>query len=140
MARTRLLYSNSSSGDCRRDADFLLAAGLEDVLNYLETLRFSTAEIDWLKSTKRFRSNLIDYLAEFRFAGNVHAIPEGTVCFPNEPLIRITAPLPAAQLVETRLINIMHFQTMIASKAARMVLAAPRENTVRFRSAYRAWC
>lgn len=105
--------------------NFLLAAGLEDVLNYLETLRFSTAEIDWLKSTKRFRSNLIDYLAEFRFAGNVHAIPEGTVCFPNEPLIRITAPLPAAQLVETRLINIMHFQTMIASKAARMVLAAP---------------
>ncbi|MGB8513869.1 MAG: nicotinate phosphoribosyltransferase, partial [Pseudolabrys sp.] len=61
--------------------NFLLAAGLEDVLNYLETLRFSTAEIDWLKSTKRFRSNLIDYLAEFRFAGNVHAIPEGTVCF-----------------------------------------------------------
>jgi nicotinate phosphoribosyltransferase len=55
----------------------------------------------------------------------VHAIPEGTVCFPNEPLIRITAPLPQAQLVETRLINILHFQTMIASKAARMVLAAP---------------
>ncbi len=55
----------------------------------------------------------------------MHAIPEGTVCFPNEPLIRITAPLPQAQLVETRLINILHFQTLIASKAARMVLAAP---------------
>ena len=105
--------------------NFLLAAGLEDTLAYLETLRFSAAEIDWLKSTRRFRDNLIDYLAEFRFTGDVHAIPEGTVCFPNEPLVRITAPLPVAQLVGTRLINIMHFQTMIASKAARMVLAAP---------------
>ena len=104
---------------------FLLAAGLEDALAYLETLHFSSSEIDWLKSTGRFRGNLIDYLAGFRFTGDVHAIPEGTVCFPNEPLIRITAPLPMAQLVETRLINILHFQTMIASKAARMVLAAP---------------
>ncbi len=104
---------------------FMLAAGLDDALAYLETLAFSAADIDWLKSTGRFRQNLIDYLAGFRFTGSVHAIPEGTVCFPNEPLIRITAPLPQAQLVETRLINILHFQTLIASKAARMVLAAP---------------
>jgi nicotinate phosphoribosyltransferase len=104
---------------------FLLAAGLDDALDYLENLKFSKAEIDWLKSTGRFRQNLIDYLASFRFTGDVHAIPEGTACFPNEPLIRITAPLPQAQLVETRLINILHFQTLIASKAARMVLAAP---------------
>jgi nicotinate phosphoribosyltransferase len=104
---------------------FLLAAGLDDALDYLETLQFSAAEIDWLKSTGRFRNNLLDYLSGFRFTGDVHAIPEGTVCFSNEPLIRITAPLPQAQLVETRLINILHFQTLIASKAARMVLAAP---------------
>src|SRR5690348_6844138 len=104
---------------------FLLAAGLEDVLTYLETLRFSAEEIGWLEDSGRFRANLIDYLAAFRFTGDVHAIPEGTVSFPNEPLIRITAPLPQAQLVETRLINILHFQTMVASKAARMVLAAP---------------
>jgi nicotinate phosphoribosyltransferase len=104
---------------------FMLAAGLEDALAYLETLHFTAAEIDWLKSTKRFRSNLIDFLAAFRFTGDVHAILEGTVCFPNEPLLRITAPLPQAQLVETRLINILHYQTLIASKAARMVLAAP---------------
>ena len=104
---------------------FLLAAGLDDALTYLEGLRFSTGEIDWLRSTKRFSGNLIDYLAAFRFTGDVHAIPEGTVCFANEPLIRITAPLPMAQLVETRLINILHYQTLIASKAARMVLAAP---------------
>ena len=104
---------------------FLLAAGLDDALNYLETLRYSAAEIDWLKSTKRFRQNLLDYLADFRFTGDVHAIPEGSVCFAGEPLIRITAPLPQAQLIESRLINILHFQTLIASKAARMVLAAP---------------
>jgi nicotinate phosphoribosyltransferase len=104
---------------------FLLAAGLDDALDYLETLRFSKADIDWLKSTGRFRGNLLDYLAAFRFTGDVHAIPEGSVCFPNEPLIRITAPLLQAQLVESRLINILHFQTLIASKAARMVLAAP---------------
>ncbi len=104
---------------------FLLAAGLEDALGYLETIKFSEAEIAWLKSTGRFRDNLIDYLKGFRFTGDVHAIPEGTVCFPPEPLLRITAPLPQAQLVESRLINILHFQTLIASKAARMVLAAP---------------
>jgi nicotinate phosphoribosyltransferase len=104
---------------------FLLAAGLDDALDYLETLKFSAADIDWLKSTGRFRDNLLDYLKTFRFTGDVHAIPEGSVCFPNEPLIRITAPLPQAQLVETRLINILHYQTLIASKAARMVLAAP---------------
>ncbi len=104
---------------------FLLAAGLDDALDYLETLQFSAAEIDWLKSTGRFRDNLLDYLSRFRFTGDVHAIPEGSICFPNEPLIRITAPLPQAQLVESRLINILHFQTLIASKAARMVLAAP---------------
>ena len=125
MAKRKRPYLSSSCGGCLTRRNFLLAAGLEDTLAYLETLRFSAAEIDWLKSTRRFRDNLIDYLAEFRFTGDVHAIPEGTVCFPNEPLVRITAPLPVAQLVETRLINIMHFQTMIASKAARMVLAAP---------------
>ena len=104
---------------------FLLAAGLADALDYLEGLRFSPADIDWLKSTGRFRANLIDYLRAFRFTGDVHAMPEGSVCFANEPLLRVTAPLPQAQLVETRLINILHFQTLIASKAARMVLAAP---------------
>lgn len=104
---------------------FLLAAGLADAINFLENLRFSQEEIAWLESTGRFRKNLLDYLASFRFSGDVHAVPEGTVCFANEPLIRITAPLPQAQLLETRLINILHYQTLIASKAARMVLAAP---------------
>ncbi|MBI4365510.1 MAG: nicotinate phosphoribosyltransferase, partial [Deltaproteobacteria bacterium] len=105
--------------------NFLLTAGLDDALDYLETLQFSKADIAWLEGTGRFRKNLLDFLSGFRFNGDVHAIPEGTVSFPNEPLLRVTAPLPQAQLVETRLINILHFQTLIASKAARMVLAAP---------------
>ena len=103
---------------------FLLAAGLEDALDYLEALRFSPEELDWLKRSGRFRVNLLDYLAGFRFTGDVHAIPEGSVCFAPEPLLRLTAPLPMAQLVESRLINILHYQTLVASKAARMVLAA----------------
>jgi nicotinate phosphoribosyltransferase len=103
---------------------FLMAAGLETALTYLETLRFDDGDIAWLKSTGRFRPNLIDYLADFCFSGDVHAMPEGTVFFPNEPILRVTAPLPQAQLVESLIIAIMHFQTLIASKAARMVLAA----------------
>jgi nicotinate phosphoribosyltransferase len=104
---------------------FMLAAGLEQALEYLETLRYSDEELAWLEASGRFRKNLIDFLKGFRFTGDVHAIPEGSACFPNEPLIRIAAPLPQAQLVESRIINILHYQTLIASKAARMVLAAP---------------
>ena len=111
---------------------FLVAAGLEQALDFLETLRFSAAEIDWLKSTGRFGQNLLDYLAEFRFTGDVHAMPEGTVFFANEPILRITAPLPQAQFVESRLINILHFQILIAAKAARVVLAAPNKLLVDF--------
>ncbi len=111
---------------------FLLAAGLEQALDYLENLRFSAAEIAWLKSTGRFRQNLLDYLADFRFSGDVHAMPEGTTFFANEPILRVTAPLPQAQFAESRLINILHFQTLIAAKAARMVLAAPDKALVDF--------
>ena len=111
---------------------FFLAAGLEQALDYLENLRFSAAEIAWLKSTGRFRQNLLDYLGEFRFSGDVHAMPEGTAFFADEPILRVTAPLPQAQFVESRLINILHFQTLIAAKAARMVLAAPNKALVDF--------
>jgi nicotinate phosphoribosyltransferase len=112
--------------------EFLLAAGLEQALDYLEDLRFSTDEIAWLKSTGRFGNNLLDYLRDFRFTGEVHAMPEGTAFFVNEPMLRVTAPLPQAQLVESRLINILHFETLVASKAARCVLAAPNKSLVDF--------
>jgi nicotinate phosphoribosyltransferase len=103
---------------------FLLAAGLETALGFIEGMRFSDEEIAWLKSTGRFRPNLIDYLAAYRFTGDVHAVAEGTVTFAEEPLLRVTAPLPMAQLLESRIVNILHYQTVVASKAARMVLAA----------------
>jgi len=71
---------------------FLVAAGLEQALDFLEKLRFTADEIIWLKSTGRFKNNLLDYLANFRFSGDVHAMPEGTVFFANEPILRVTAP------------------------------------------------
>jgi len=111
---------------------FLLAAGLEQALEFLENLRFSAADVDWLKSTGRFKQNLIDYVGDFRFTGDVHAMPEGTAFFASEPILRVTAPLPAAQLVETRLINILHFQSLVAAKAARCLLAAPGKLLVDF--------
>jgi nicotinate phosphoribosyltransferase len=111
---------------------FLMAAGLEQALDFLEGLRFSSEEIDWLARSGRFGKDLLDHLGELRFTGDVHAMPEGTVFFGNEPILRVTAPLPQAQLVETRLINILHFQSLIASKAARMMLAAPGKPLVDF--------
>ena len=111
---------------------FLVAAGLEQALEFLEELRFSEDDIDWLKQTGRFSASTLDYLAQLRFSGDVHALAEGTVFFANEPILRVTAPLPEAQLVEARLINILHFQSLIASKAARLVLAAPGKLLVDF--------
>jgi nicotinate phosphoribosyltransferase len=111
---------------------FLVAAGLEQALAFLEDLRFSAEEIDWLTSGGRFGREMLEYLADLRFTGDVHAMPEGTVFFADEPILRVTAPLPQAQLVETRLINILHFQSLIASKAARMMLAAPGKLLVDF--------
>ena len=111
---------------------FLIAAGLEQALAFLEDLRFSPEEVDWLAKTGRFGKDLIDYLAAMRFTGDVHAMAEGTVFFPLEPILRVTAPLPQAQLVETRLINLVHFQSLIASKAARLVLLAPGKLMVDF--------
>lgn len=110
--------------------NFMVAAGLQQVLDFLENLKFSPEELSWLAT--RFRPSLIDYFEQFRFSGDVHAMPEGTLFFPHEPILRITAPLPQAQLVESRLINLMHFETLIASKAARSVLVAPDKLLVDF--------
>lgn len=115
-----------------KERNFLVAAGLEQVLGYLESLAFSSDELDWLARSGRFSPAFIEYLANLRFTGDVYAMPEGTVFFENEPIVRVTAPLPQAQLIETRLINLLHFQTTIASKAARCVLAAPDKLLVDF--------
>jgi nicotinate phosphoribosyltransferase len=111
---------------------FLIAAGLEQAVEFLEGARFTGAELDWLAGSKHFPRPFVDRLADLRFTGAVHAPPEGTVIFADEPIIRVTAPLPEAQLMESRLINILHFQTLIASKAARMVLAAPGKRLIDF--------
>ena len=103
---------------------FLMAAGLESVLSFLEQLHFSPKELEYLSGAGRFSQKLLDYLAGFHFSGDVHALPEGTICFANEPIIRITAPLPEAQFIESRLINLLHYQTLISSKAARCYFAA----------------
>ena len=111
---------------------FLMAAGLEQAVAFLEAMRFTPDELAWLHASGMFSPAFVDSLAGLRFTGDVDAMPEGTVFFPDEPVLRVTAPLPQAQLVETRLINLVHFQTVIASKAARMVLAAPGRQLVDF--------
>lgn len=112
--------------------NFLVAAGLQQVVEYLENLSFSDADINYLRSTGFFHEQFLTHLKDVTFEGNVHGVPEGTVVFAGEPLVRITAPLPVAQLVETRIINILMFQTMIASKAVRMRLTAPEEVLIDF--------
>ncbi|MBM4200859.1 MAG: nicotinate phosphoribosyltransferase [Gammaproteobacteria bacterium] len=112
--------------------NFLIAAGLEQLLDFLEGFQFSAEECEWLRTTGLFAGDFIDYLGHLRFTGAVHAMPEGTFCFPNEPIVRVTAPLPEAQIIETRLINLLQYQTMIASKAVRAVLAADGRTLVDF--------
>lgn len=111
---------------------FLVAAGLEQAVDYLERLRFHEADLAWLTASGRFSRDLVERLGRLRFTGAVEALPEGSCCFPDEPIIRVMAPLPEAQLVESRLINLIHFQTLIASKAARLRLAAPDKLLVDF--------
>jgi nicotinate phosphoribosyltransferase len=112
--------------------NFLVAAGLEQAVEYLEGLHFTPLDIDRLRATKLFGDAFLGWLSSLRFTGDVDAMPEGTVFFANEPILRVTAPLAEAQLVESRLVNLLHFQTLIASKAARCVLAAPGKTLVDF--------
>ena len=112
--------------------NFLLAAGLEQLVSFLEQIRFSDDELEYLANSGFFRSNLIDYLEKFRFSGSLDAMPEGTVLFANEPMVRISAPLPEAQLIETRLINLLQLPTLVATKAARCRLAADDKLLVDF--------
>lgn len=111
---------------------FFLAAGLEQGLSFLENLHFSKPELDWLRASGHFSEAFINHLAGFRFTGDVEALPEGSIFFANEPILRVTAPLPQAQLIEPIIINALHFQVLIASKAARFRLAAADKLLVDF--------
>lgn len=104
--------------------NFLIAAGLEQVLDTLSELHVTTEELAWLDQSGRFTPALLRYLETLRFTGDVDAMPEGTIFFPHEPILRVVAPLAQAQLVESRIMNLLNFQTMVASKAARSVLVA----------------
>lgn len=115
-----------------RARNFLVAAGLEQVLDYLENLRFGSEEIEWLASLQRFSPEFLARLRDFRFTGQVYAMREGTVFFASEPVLRVVAPLPEAQIVESRIVNLLQYQTLVASKAARCRLAAPRKQLVDF--------
>lgn len=111
---------------------FLVAAGLEDALGYLEALRFSDAALRYLRALGTFEPAFLDFLRELRFTGGVRAVAEGSVLFGDEPLLEVTAPLIEAQIVETALLNVCHLQTLLASKAARSVLAAGGRAVVDF--------
>lgn len=104
--------------------NYLLACGLDDALRYLETVRFAPDDLAYLASTGQFADDFLAWLGAFRFTGDVWAVPEGTPVFADEPLLEVVAPIPQAQLAETFLMNQIHFQTVVASKAARVVHAA----------------
>ena len=114
------------------ERNFFVAAGLEQALEYLENLSFTTEELEWLRGRPGFDAPFLDWLAKLRFTGDVDAMPEGTPFFRDEPILRVVAPLPQAQLVETRLVALLHFSSLIASKAARCVLVAPGKLLVDF--------
>ena len=118
---------------------FLMAAGLEQALQFLETVSFTSEDLKKISGLGQFSESFLAYLRSFRFTGDVDAMPEGTVFFPDEPILRVTAPLPEAQFVETRLVNLLHFQTVVASKAARHGACCAGKAADRLRSETRTW-
>src|SRR5688572_9009226 len=115
---------------------FMVAAGLETCLTYLRSLRFTESQIDYLRDVPALRSAMsfefVEFLRDFRFRGDVHAMPEGTVCFANEPMVRVTGTLLEAQLVETFLLSAINTESVVASKAARIVRAAGNSECLEF--------
>jgi nicotinate phosphoribosyltransferase len=111
---------------------FVVACGLERCLEYLESFRFEDEDIEFLRETEAYPEETLDAFRALRFTGEVRAIPEGRLVFPDEPLLEVTAPLPEAQIVETYLLNQVTYQSAVASKAARCRLAAPEARMVDF--------
>lgn len=114
-----VFYRKNPSGSA-----YAVAAGLEQVIDYIKNLKFETEDIEYLRSVGAFKGEFLEYLSDFRFTGDIYAIPEGTVVFPKEPLLKVIAPIIEAQLIETAILNILNHQSLIATKASRVVWAS----------------
>ena len=122
-----MFYRNNPEGN-----GYAICAGLEQLIDYVKNLHFTEDEIDYLKSLGIFKPAFLAYLRDFRFTGDIYAIPEGTVIFPREPLVKVIAPIMQAQLIETALLNIINHQSLIATKPARIVRAAQGDGVMEF--------
>ena len=111
---------------------FSICAGLEQVIDYVKNLHFDDADIEYLRGLGIFDEDFLEYLHNFKFSGNIYAIPEGTVVFPREPLVKVIAPIMEAQLVETAILNIINHQSLIATKTSRIVFAARGDGIMEF--------
>lgn len=114
------------------EGSFAICAGLEQMIEYIENLSFSQDDIEYLRSLNIFEEDFLEYLSNFHFTGDIYAIPEGTVIFPREPMVKVIAPIMEAQLVETAILNIMNHQSLIATKAARVCHAAKGDAVMEF--------
>lgn len=120
-------YRKNPSGN-----GFAICCGLEQVIDYIKNLHFEKEDVDYLRNTGLFDEDFLEYLSTFRFSGDIYAIPEGTVVFPREPLVKVVAPIMEAQLVETAILNIINHQSLIATKAARVCYAAQGDGVMEF--------
>ena len=111
---------------------FAVCAGLEQIIDYIKNLNFSYEDIEYLRNLSIFDEDFLEYLAGFHFTGDIYAVPEGTVVFPMEPLVKVVAPIMEAQLIETALLNIINHQSLIATKAARVCYAAQGDPVMEF--------
>ncbi|SHI47380.1 nicotinate phosphoribosyltransferase [Parasporobacterium paucivorans] len=111
---------------------YSIACGLEQIMEYVKKLKFTEADIDYLRSLGIFEADFLSYLKVFRFTGDIYAIPEGTVVFPKEPMVKVVAPIIEAQLLETTILNIINHQSLIATKASRVVYAAKGDGVMEF--------
>ena len=111
---------------------YSIMAGLEQVIEYIKNLNFSYEDVDYLRGLGIFSEDFLHYLSGFHFSGNIYAIPEGSVIFPKEPILKVIAPIMEAQLVETAILNIINHQSLIATKTARVVHAAQGDGVMEF--------